>query len=562
MLNTAQTVERSPFAARVLVANLAFIIAATMMGVLPEPLQVLVVGLVMFVAPGSAWVDYRRADAPATLFWIVVASLIVSLAAWLVILPFPGETGRIAYLAVIAAITNLGFIAGFRRGWHERTGARHPLLRDVAILCALSFLLTYAGASRFVPALEDQDMETQGTAFGLIHHGVPTMATNRHTLHFFAHPLLLHFWIGESALLSGDLDRLRHYHEGATSVSGRGSAITRQWERNYEQFIADPVLLPTRLPNIFLGAFLLLPLAFLVYVMSGSRAAAILAGAIYMTLPEVYVRTSYGGYMALTNWIVTCGAYFYLKASGCLPARPDTAGTPVDSGSVRGAAVAALLGGWADQKAILLPMATAAHAALRTLLEGGMRLSAAVLRRPFMVAALAIGLAFIAGWGMFAMYGASVSLEDFVRDHIKGHIVERVSMTNINLAGTEEGSWVYPSVVELWRQFFDHIGWPLALVVIAAVARAATRLRQAEGMLLLWMVIGAVGFSLVDWRQTKHLAHLLPPLVILTATFWTSLGARWKGIIGAVLLAGVAWNIWRIGKLMQNFNYIQPTPIW
>jgi hypothetical protein len=79
---------------------------------------------------------------------------------------------------------------------------------------------------------------------------------------------------------------------------------------------------------------------------------------------------------------------------------------------------------------------------------------------------------------------------------------------------------------------------------------------------LLWVAIGAVGFSLVDWRQTKHLAHLLPPLVALTGAFWASRPKAARDVLTVVITVGVIWNVWRIGRLMLDFGYLAPKPIW
>jgi len=44
-------------------------------------------------------------------------------------------------------------------------------------------------------------------------------------------------------------------------------------------------------------------------------------------------------------------------------------------------------------------------------------------------------------------------------------------------------------------------------------------IRDRKSVLGLWFSVGAVLFSITDWRQTKHLMHILPPLVISTLIF-------------------------------------------
>jgi hypothetical protein len=546
---------------RLVLFNVPFAVAIWLMGDLPEIIQTVVVGTIIFLVPGAAWIDQSRGDAVMVLFRIVIASLLISVLAWLVVLIPQGPTNRYAFIALLTAITNVGLWFGSRRGWYRAKQFSTPLSRSVLLVGALFYLQTYLGAAHFVPALEDQDMETQGTAYGLINTVAPTMATNRGMTFFFAHPLLLHFWIAESAFISGDLERLRYYHESALAVRSTPDLVEDRWKQDFERFLADPVLVPTRLPNLFLSVFLLFPLAFLVHGMTGSRAAAIGACALYVTLPEVYVRSSYGGYMAITNWLTMCGVYFYLQSSRVLP-NSSTGTVDGNLGSLRAAAVAAFLGSWADQKAVLLPMATAAHAVASTLLGAGLRFWRGLWARPEILSAFAVGLAFCAGWATFGLYGISVSATDFFNDHIRWHVVDRLSMANVNLAAVDEGAWVYPSIVALWQEFLSHIGWFYALPAALAIVHAARNPRRADGMLLLWFAIGAIGFSLVDWRQTKHLAHLLPPLAALIAVFWASRQGTTRAIFSLLLGAGLVWNVWRIGQLMLDFEYIEPSPIW
>ena len=541
-------------------SNLPFALALGLDGVLPSFVQALVVGAIIFLIPGLAWTDRRNGDACVILFRSVVASLIASLAVWLVLVPLEAPTSRAAFLLLLALVTNAGLCIGIWRGWYRAKPFSEPLPRLLIVVASLFFVQSYLGAAYFVPALEDQDMETQGTAYGLMHEFTPSITTNRSTDYFFAHPLLLHFWIGESALISNDLDRLRYYHE--CSLASRTAPENRDkiFELELKQFQTEPLLIPTRTPNLFLGAFLVFPLGFLAYSISGSLAAAILACILYITLPEVYVRTSYGGYMALTNFLVTSGTYFYLQASALLPKRGKIQDNPHLARRLGPGASA--LSAWSDQKGVLLPMATTIHAGLCFLIDGGVSdLFRRLRSKPEVAAAFLIGLAFVTGWATFALYGLSVAPGDFIEDHIKGHVVGRLRMDAINLTGFETYRW-YPSTEALWIEFFRHSGWLLVPPAALAMWAAGRKLRQAEGVLLVWAAIGAIGFSLVDWRQTKHLAHILPAIAVLTAVYWASVEGRFKAALSVLLGAAVLWNLWRIGLLMQDFNYLRPTPIW
>ena len=160
--------------------------------------------------------------------------------------------------------------------------------------------------------------------------------------------------------LSGELDSLRYHHDNATWSRNRSQQIIGEvWETSYHQFQANPVLVPTRTPNIFLAAVTLPILGLLVIRRTGSLLAAAGTSLLYMTLPEIYVRSAYGGYLAITNFLLVVMAYQYLEAIGAL-----THGRAVDDGPRRWSFAASFLAMWSYQKAILLPLAAALHGVL------------------------------------------------------------------------------------------------------------------------------------------------------------------------------------------------------
>jgi hypothetical protein len=548
---------------RIGLSNLPFVLALVVIQQLPAFLTTLVVGGILFLSPGLAWVDRRGADTFVVLFRAVIFSLLAALLTWLAMLALPGPTSRVGFILMLAAITNLGLLRGFRNGYYEG-GPRFTRLTLLATAVAAAFFLqTFVGVAYRVPPLEDHDMETQGTSYGLINDFVPTMVTNRHKVHFFAHPLLLHFYIGASALVSDDLERLHYYHESSLAVQA-GADLIRRWQQDLAHFERDPVLLATRTPNLFFATFTLFPLAFLVFRICGSRAAAAGSCVIYMTLPEIYVRSAYGGYMAITNFLTLSGAYFYLQSSGLFPYTEAGADDAADAR--RRAASTAFIGAWSNQKSILIAMATATHAGLCFVLERGTAVFSELWRRarakPEVVTAFAIGVCFVAGWATYALYGLSVAPQDFFNDHIKSHVAGRLRLRDVNVTEARQGEWVYPSIVALWRQFSAHTGWVIVGAALLGAARAAKHFKKAEGLFLSWLAIGAVGFSLVDWRQTKHLSKIVPPLVVLIGLLWASLDKRTRTAFTLVLAGAVLWNVWTISRLMADFNYLKPLPIW
>jgi hypothetical protein len=573
----------------VLLCNLPFLLALTAiehLGALPRSI---IVGLLLFLVPGAVWTDWRGRDGFVILFRTVLLSLAASLLSWVFALALPGATNRAVFLLALCAVTNAGLLRGYKQSFYDTTSLRTPLVRWLSLCALLFYAQSFVGAHR-VPALEDHDMETQGTAYGLIHHLAPTMVTNRGTTHFFAHPLLLHFWIGASALISDDLDALAYYHHSAVAVRDLPGArdvvpldqldtlppwaarfkqsvtvspeyreqLDARWKLDFAQFQKTPVLLPTRIPNLFLAAFTLFPLGFLVYRISGSRLAAIGSCLLYATLPEIYVRSVYGGYMAITNFVTLGGAYFYLRASGLLTQRADA--PDADQQPRAGTFVSGFVGAWVNQKWLIVAAAAGLHATIRVVSDiNGPPLLQRARQSPAFIAGLLVAIGFFTGWASYFVYGLSVSHRDFVSDHLLGHVLSRVRMNKVSLTEVQAG---YPSIVALWAEFGRHLNWLFAAVASVSVVRAFRHVRRADGVFLIWVLIGAVGFSLVDWRMTKHLSKIIPPLVVLTGLFWASLNPKARIALSVPLAVACLWNVWTIGQLMQDFTYLQPSPMW
>ena len=78
-------------------------------------------------------------------------------------------------------------------------------------------------------------------------------------------------------------------------------------------------------------------------------------------------------------------------------------------------------------------MAAPVHAGLRILLDGKLSLkqgfAAMVARvwtsRDFINASMIV-FGFVAGWLLFVVYGLAIAPDDFIADHIKGHIAARL----------------------------------------------------------------------------------------------------------------------------------------
>jgi hypothetical protein len=163
---------------RVLLSNLPFAIVLAFGAALPGPLKPAVVGSLIFLVPGLAWVDRSVGDAAVVLIRVVLASLAAAFAAWIIMVLPPGPTSRAGFLLLLAAITNVGLWRGARRGWYTAKPFDTPLARVLMVGSCVFFLQSYLGAAHFVPAMDDQDFEMQGTAYGLVHDLKPSMTTD------------------------------------------------------------------------------------------------------------------------------------------------------------------------------------------------------------------------------------------------------------------------------------------------------------------------------------------------------------------------------------------------
>lgn len=471
-------------------------------------------------------------------------------------------TGLPATPRVFAALLGvptllLGAIALRRSGPALRPGFLPVLAATGAMLLA-----AYAG-TRLVPALEDQDSEVQGTAYGWIHDLQPFCLTNRSTLYFFAHPPLLHLHNAVSLALAGDLETVRPPRDLAMAAreaqpAPRGGRIaramatlrgetatidrSRQWYREvYAPFRKTPALAGTRAPNFALAAAVALLLASAARRFGAGAGDTALVLACYVTLPEIVVRSGYGGYYALTAATLLAGARLAAE----------------DAGGGRAAFSGGVLAMLANQKAIVLGAAVAIVRGAESL---GRRSRAALgPALPWL-----LGLA--AGGAIFWIYGLAVSPEEFVKDHLLEHGLLRFSGGEVL---SRAGNAVYESRLGIWIEFVRHFGGLWCALVAAAILRAASSLRgdpESGGrevrILLVWIGLGALLFTATDWRQTKHLCLLVPAMVPLLARLLAGLGPRLRWTMRGALAVSLVWNLIWLVRLAHDFEAMSVTPVW
>ncbi len=476
----------------------------------------LAVNLVLFIAPGLPLAGpllKRRGPSPLNLLWVVAASAALSLIVLLatLLLGAEPEAGRVwngVWLATNAAMLVNVYVKApsLRPLLPERGSALVGL-----VLFAGAYALYFQGATRFVPPMEDHDYETQGTGYGLLTSLRPTLLTDRGTDLFFAHPPLLHFYAAGSFLYWDKLERLASYDavwRGAQARAARVKAL-------YAQYRSDPARLPTRTPNIFLAALTVALLGAWARGLTGRAWFGLLLGAAYATSPEVFVRSSYGGYFAIGQFAVL------LLLLAVSPRDLFLAG-----------AFAAL----ADHKLALLPVTLAAWEAYR--------------KKDLRAALHPAAVGFAAGYALFWLYGLSINAGVFWLDHVRSHLLDRVIHHN------PLGYGGYPGPAALWLEFTRNTGWLLLPLGAAALAARPQRAAWAA-----WAAVTALAFTVVDWRQTKHLAPLLLPLFMAPAA-WAAAERRGLRASVGVLLLLCAWNLQAVWALCRDFAGFVVTPAW
>lgn len=521
------------------------------------------VGAAALVLPGVAGLAWGRgAGAFRRAAQALAAAALLNVAA-AVALEFAGiAPGPGSFAAALGGLTAVAGAAGVLRGGTFPRVAGEPIAIGVAVG---AFFLAWLAGAKVVPPLEDQDMEVQGTAWGLAHDLEPLCLTNRSTLWFFAHPLLLHAFNASTLTLAGELPIVRPPYDAAAAARAelppgsrpRGLAAawralrdppprvdrSRAWFRDvYGPFVASPALFGTRAPNWVLAAVVAVLLFAAARTVGAGRTDAALVTLAYATLPEIFVRSGYGGYYALT-------AATLFAAAGLAAGR---------SGGGRSGYAAGALAILANQKALVLAVAVAA-----------VRGVAAVGRRSArgLAPAAPYLLGVAAGGVVFWIYGLAIAPHEFIADHVLDHGVRR-------LAGGEvldrAGHSVYASRPGIWRELASHLGWGwtgLAAAGLVYGIRGAVRdVDSDRGSLIAvataWVLVGAVVFTVTDWRQTKHLCLLVPALSVLIAALFPAAPPRLRRLLRVALVLAIAWNAGMLGRLAADFETITPTPLW
>jgi len=482
------------------------------------------------LVPGLCWSALRGSRGPGRIAW----ALALSTACLLVVLVALRLVGRgPSPLAVAAGLAALGAAPlPFLRG---RGAVAVPWPSLAVAVAAAAALLWFA--AMVVPPLEDQDMEMQATAHALATSQVPRTLTNRSTAYYFAHPPLLHLWQAGTFALSGRLSRLAYYDEAGRSAARAplveppaGAPLARRphyddWKPLLRRFLSEPQLWPARQVSVLLAAVAAGLLASLAASLTASTAAGIVLAALLVTLPETLVRGAHGAYFAAT-------VLLSLVVLACLgQERPPPR-----------VMLASALAFLVDQKGLLVPAAWALAAP-----------SALGWRR---VLPLVGGLA---GAAAFFAYGLAVDAPTFLFDFVREHVARRFLGADLRFAA--DASRFYPSIPQLWAEYVARYGVVFTAWAALATAFALRRRRPEARAAAASVLLGALVFSVVDWRQTRHLALLTAPAVVAVAGTWP-VSARWRRAALLLAAALVLRNLWAAWPLLSAFESWRPRAGW
>ncbi|TAN59455.1 hypothetical protein EPN16_07145 [bacterium] len=568
----------------------------------------LTINFMVFILPGVGWLNvfFRRgiSDRPAFTFWTAFLSTVLFTAGILIHLALRININSFSQFIYLAVVTNIGIlISRFslidkKEAISIRTFSRYFI---ICILFLTVYTSAYISSVYITPPLEDHDFERQATAYGLVKHFRPYLLTDRKTLFYFAHPPLMHFYSAYTMLFSDKLDRMKYYYDIAVEaadilkkefqqgdtfcfsdshVSGMCAEIievkngylrfdarlpekidigynrfvsvsggmldidtvkkARLWQlikEEYSYFNNQPYLLETRMPNLLFSALAAMVFFYLTFHLTKSWQLSLLGTFVFFTLPQVFILSAAGLDIALTNFLLISLAYGYITF------RKFNVGESLTLFSI------GLLSAWATQVAVILPMAVIAREYLLYLKSPRIK---QILGSPAVTG-------FICGTVLFWIYGMIIDSSTFFLDHIRYHIWDRIF--HINSLGY--GS--YPSIYDLWKRFAYELGYPLFFLGAGSLLVSLLKAKiidVRETVLSFWSLIGAIVFSIVDWKDSAHLVFVIPALIIVVCIFVSRQKFNIKLWLILILFYAVFRNIWFIFKISENFQLIEPPGGW
>lgn len=447
----------------------------------------------------------------------------------------------------------------------------------IIIVFICIFIFGYFQAADYIPALPDNTLTAQQAAYGLWNYLKPyTFNDDGFLTYYFAHPPLMNFYAANAIFLSGHMSEVKYYYDYSQIVNriykdgpyigetflvyvspeisrkvsiidirgdmvvldqplpkiylhsayakyadelfqkedmfeinsyfpnrsirskdrGRNPIVIKSRMPNkriitrsiyeqirlrifhdelYKKFYSSPHKLCSRIVNIFFVMATLIVMMAIMIQFGLSYQEALFLLVVYISLPEVNVRSFCGSRTAIGNFCLITMVYFYLKQN------------------IKFSFFSGLVSGLSTHKMILLPLAAIFN---RLLFK----------KRRLPTRSMLVG--FLGGILIYWIYATSIDAKTFFVDHIQYHLINRIF--HINELG---GGGNYPNLVTYWKLFIANAGWPFFLMSIFPLFFLFREKNSGLSIFAFWFLIGAVVFSLVDWKETKHLILIVIPLV-------------------------------------------------
>ena len=272
----------------------------------------LTTSLVVLVLPGLGWVRLLAVSG-----WLQTLTLSLLLSYTAVVLGvvghyfagvLPTPWSLLGWLWIVAAA---GQLTAIGRG---RTIRLRAPPWSVALALG-AFVYFYAGSTRVVPPQQDQDLVVANPVYGyfkdLKPYGVET-----HFTFLFSKPSYMHLVAGSAICLWGDLPATKPYYDRARSTEGKNYPRWRIQElrdADAREFAENRLLLwSTRVTSVGLASLLPVVLATVCLYLGLSPLWTCLTLALYLSFPEVLIRSSFAGFTTVGNLFAVLVLHFHL----------------------------------------------------------------------------------------------------------------------------------------------------------------------------------------------------------------------------------------------------------
>ena len=495
-----------------------------------------------------------------------------------------------AYIIYLAIVINVGVLCSGNYDFKFDPALickdHKKMMVVIVFLCI--FIFVYFQAAHYIPPLPDSTLTVQEAAYGLWNYLKPyTFSDDGFQTYYFAHPLLMNFYAANTIFLSGHLSEMKYYYDysqivnriyekgplvgenfvvytdpknfqNATILDLRGDEVVldqplpqiylssafpryidellkeedlfeiRSYYGNellntenkggairvrrrspdkhiitktlyeqirlrilhdalYKEFYSSPHILCSRIINIFFVMGTLMIMMALLVQFGLSYQEALLLLLVYISLPEMNMQLIGGSRTALSSFCLIAMAYFYLTKN------------------IHFTVISGIISGLSTHKLVFLPLAALLHR---------------YLFRMNRFPALPLVFGFFGGLFAYWIYAMGIDAKVFFMDHIQFHLLNRIFHVD------DLGYVEYPNFLNYWKNFIANVSWPFILISLFPLLLLFREKNNGRNIFVLWFLSGATIYSIVDWKETKHLGLIVIPLIFGIANFMNILKAR------------------------------------